>query len=321
MKPVFLITIDTEGDNLWSRDRMVTTRNANYLPRFQALCEKFKFKPTYLTNYEMAVDKNFCRFARGVVDRGVGEIGMHLHAWNSPPEILLTNKDYINKPYLVDYEESIIRSKVEFMTNLLEDMLSKKIVSHRAGRWAFDNRYAKILLDYGYKIDCSVTPGVSWKSTKGHPDGDGGTNYEKFPNFAYFMDAQDISKVATSGLLEIPMTIMKVKQPFYAQILGGLPIARRLVSKKWPSPVWLRPNMFNLKAMILLVEKALEEKRPYIEFMLHSSEFMPGGSPNFPDNYSIEKLYADLEVLFSYVEVKFQGNTLEEFGSKNFNIC
>ena len=284
MKPAFLITIDTEGDNLWSQEKIVTTRNANYLPRFQDLCERFNLKPTYLTNHEMAVDKNFSRFARGIVDRGVGEIGMHLHAWNSPPEILLTNEDHINKPYLVDYDESIMRSKVKFMTNLLEDVLSKKIVSHRAGRWAFDNRYAQILLDYGYKIDCSVTPGVSWKATKGHPNGLGGTNYEKFPNY-------------------------------------GMPLARRLVSKKWPNPVWLRPNISNLKAMILLVEKALEDKRPYIEFMLHSSEFMPGGSPNFPNNYSIEKLYADLEVLFSYVEVKFQGNTLEEYGSKNFNIC
>src|SRR5512144_2975448 len=48
--PSFLITIDTEGDNLWSRPREITTGNARYLPRFQALCEKYGLKPTYLTN-------------------------------------------------------------------------------------------------------------------------------------------------------------------------------------------------------------------------------------------------------------------------------
>ena len=46
----FIITIDTEGDNLWARPREITTRNAAYLPRFQALCETFRFKPVYLVN-------------------------------------------------------------------------------------------------------------------------------------------------------------------------------------------------------------------------------------------------------------------------------
>ena len=51
MKRALLITIDTEGDRLWSRPTTVETRNAEYLPRFQSLCERYGFKPTYLTNY------------------------------------------------------------------------------------------------------------------------------------------------------------------------------------------------------------------------------------------------------------------------------
>src|SRR5207237_8194683 len=50
----FIITIDTEGDDLGSSPREITTRNAKYLPRFQALCTRFKFRPVYLTDYEMA---------------------------------------------------------------------------------------------------------------------------------------------------------------------------------------------------------------------------------------------------------------------------
>ena len=30
----FIITIDTEGDDLWSRPRAITARNAAWLPRF-----------------------------------------------------------------------------------------------------------------------------------------------------------------------------------------------------------------------------------------------------------------------------------------------
>lgn len=66
----FVITVDTEGDDLWAKPREITTRNAQYLPRFQSLCERFRFKPVYLTNYEMAMSDIFVEFARDVVVRG-----------------------------------------------------------------------------------------------------------------------------------------------------------------------------------------------------------------------------------------------------------
>ena len=40
---------------------------------------------------------------------------------------------------------------------------------------------------------------------------------------------------------------------------------------------------------------------------------MPGGSPNFPDERSIEALYQSLEALFEAVRTSFDGRTLREF--------
>src|ERR1700675_1374261 len=102
----FIITIDPEGDDLWSKPREITTRNAQYLPRFQSLCERFGFKPVYLTNYEMATSDAFVEFGRDVLARGTGEIGMHLHAWNSPPLVPLTRDDFHYQPYLIEYPEA-----------------------------------------------------------------------------------------------------------------------------------------------------------------------------------------------------------------------
>lgn len=313
MKPAFIITIDTEGDNLWARPQEITTKNATFLPRFQELCEKYSFKPTYLTNYEMALDRNFVGFARQLISQDKAEVGMHLHAWNSPPIRLLTFDDYLLHPYLVEYPEADMRAKISYLTDLLEETFSKKMVSHRAGRWAFNSQYAKILVESGYKVDCSVTPGISWSSTKGNPSGIGGSDYRDFPHSQYVIDLSDVSKLGNSGLLEMPMTIMDSLGPRYAVFLRSIRGARRLVNKKWPEKAWLRPNGSNLAAMILIVNKATEQNRPYIEFMLHSSEFMPGGSPNFPDDAAIEKLYVDLDALFSVVSKKFQGMTLESY--------
>ena len=66
-RPFFLITIDTEGDDLWSHPRNITTKNARYLPRFQKLCESYGFKPTYLVNYEMANSTFFKEFGSEII--------------------------------------------------------------------------------------------------------------------------------------------------------------------------------------------------------------------------------------------------------------
>ena len=61
-----IITIDTEGDNLWAwrEGQPIGTENTRFLPPFQSLCEEYGMKPVYLSNYEMLQDPRFCAFAR-----------------------------------------------------------------------------------------------------------------------------------------------------------------------------------------------------------------------------------------------------------------
>jgi hypothetical protein len=309
MKRAFLITIDTEGDRMWSRPAQIETTNAGYLPRFQQLCERFGYKPTYLTNYEMAESAEFQAFGRDVIARGTGEVGMHLHAWNSPPIEPLTDRDMHHQPYLIEYPPAVLEAKVEFMTDLLERRFDAKMTSHRAGRWAMNPHYVRTLLKHGYKVDCSVTPTVSWRRLPGDPKQQGGTDYTGYPSQAYFVDPQDLSRVGTSSLLELPMTIRYVV-PAPAMLrdsaLGRLPGMRSVLQRRR----WLRPHGDNLAQMLKLVEACAKDGSPYVEFMLHSSEFMPGCSPTFPDVASIEKLYADMEQLFEASSKHFKGETL-----------
>ena len=203
----FLITIDVEGDNLWSRSDTITTDNSRYLPRFHELCLKHRFRPTYLTNYEMAMCPVYQEFARDVIRSNTGEIGMHLHAWNSPPIVGLTANDYQYHPYLVEYDETTIRRKIQFITKLLEDTFQIDILSHRAGRWALNEYYAQQLFENGYKVDCSVTPYKSWARNPGDPNKEGGPDYTDFVTHPYFMNLANIIEPGNSGLLEVPMTV------------------------------------------------------------------------------------------------------------------
>ncbi|WP_370554687.1 polysaccharide deacetylase family protein [Edwardsiella tarda] len=310
-QPAFIITIDTEGDNLWQNHDRITTENARYLPRFQQLCEKYGFKPVYLTNYEMASDPTYVAFARDVIARGCGEVGMHLHAWNSPPEIPLTDNDWANKPYLIEYPDDVMRQKVDYMTHLLEETFQTKMVSHRAGRWAMNAFYLQLLLEYGYRVDCSVTPRVDWRGAKGAPQGDGGSDYRHYPDKAYFVDTRDLRLEGDSSLLEVPMSTRLKHSPFFNQLRTSYD---RLRGKRRPLSVqWVRPRGGNLPEMQRVVDYHLEQGRDYVEFMLHSSEFMPGGSPTFRNAQDIEQLYHDLEALFTWLAPRVQGATLAEY--------
>jgi peptidoglycan/xylan/chitin deacetylase (PgdA/CDA1 family) len=288
-RPFFLVTMDAEGDNLWENQRAVSTRNAAHVHRFQSLCELFGLPVTWLTNHEMANCPIFVEFARDMLKRGTGEIGMHLHAWDSPPAHA---KDTKGQVYLTEYPEEAMVAKVDYMTGLLQDRFGTAPVSHRAGRWSFDDTYARVLSRFGYLVDTSVTPHVTWKHVLGDIDGAGGADYRGFPEHPYFIRHGGVSEPGTPELLEVPVTVT----------VGADGRTK-----------WLRPNGSNIRAMLGLIEQFRAEGRPCLVFMLHSSELMPGGSPTFAVKREIERLYDDLGCLFDAAKDQYRGATLREF--------
>ena len=149
----FIITIDTEGDNQWGwkPGNEITTKNVKYLSRFQSLCNNFGFKPVWLTNYEMIRDKAYIEFITKLEQDKKCELGMHLHAWNTPPNYDI-NVAQSGAPYLIEYPDEIMEEKIAAMTDEIKKVGITPI-SHRAGRWAMDDRYFDLLVKYGYKVE------------------------------------------------------------------------------------------------------------------------------------------------------------------------
>jgi len=315
MKPAFLITIDTEGDNLWtSTAGPVSVENGRYLPRFQNLCEKYGFLPTYLTDYDMGRSPVFLHFAEETLKRGTCEIGMHLHAWSTPPAHPLDSEVRRPQPYLIEYPDEVMEEKIDRVTHTLRSQLGSGVVAHRAGRWAMDERYLRMLVNAGYSVDCSVTPGVALKpSSPASPLSPRG--YERFPESAYEPSLSNFRRSGSSGLLELPVTIGIRRRAFkmFTPLLPGK-LSRRLLR-----PLWLRPNGENLEDMLKLVRCHIASGADYLEFMIHSSELMPGGSPYFSDHESVERLYLHLETLFSQLKDITQGMTLSGYRNHYFS--
>jgi hypothetical protein len=317
-----LITIDTEGDNAWAKQgRENSTRNARYLPRFQEICDHYGFKPTYLVSYEMARDPFFIEFGLDALHRNRCEIGLHPHPWNMPPAFSVTSDDMKFHPYMIEYPSAIIKEKVRILTDLLEETFSTKLYSHRAGKWAIDSTYIKILCEYGYRVDCSVVPYAKDQcpprlgangSRVPMPD------YSMFSPEPYFLDEDDISKSGAMPFMEVPMTVLpnygRAVSWIYYDLLRTNTLRRAFRGLFGPPVDLFRPQRRRHRFLKRVAKKKMAKGANYLMFMLHSSEFMPGCNPVFKNKRDIEILYEDTASLFEWLSQKdFEGVTCYDY--------
>ncbi len=306
MKRFFIITVDTEGDNLWDyrEGDMIRTENALAIPRFQDLCEQYGFKPVYLTNYEMIRDDRFVEYIKTKAEAGLCEVGIHIHAWNNPPFFEL-KQEYKGNPYLIEYPYSVMKEKFAMTYNLIKKRIGIAPVSHRAGRWVMNDDYFNLLKEFDIRIDCSYTPMVSWVNSPGQSLACG-CDYSCAPKEPHVL----------KGVLEVPMTIRKLR---YCSGESLKHRVRTLISGK---TVWLRPALSSLQDMKKLCHVVSKEKETdYIEFMIHSSELLAGGSPYFKTETAIHSLFSDMNQLFTEVSLLgYRGIKLADYYIHN-KVC
>ncbi len=305
----FIITIDTEGDNLWKwkYGDCITTENVKYLQKFQDLCENYGFKPVWLSNWEMINDSSFVKFIDRNLDKKTCELGMHLHAWNTPPDYELTRNNKSGAPYLIEYPKEIMEKKIGAITEKMKQQFGFVPVSHRAGRWAMNEDYFDLLYKYGYRIDCSITPGKTWVSALGQTPGFVGPDYGNESKCVHMQ----------GKIIEVPVTMEYTHRMFVDVRNSFKANVKSFVYGVKGKYVWLRPERENLTEMLWLVEQNEIAESDYLMFMLHSSELMPGGNPTFRNVEEIEQLYNNLDVLFKRIENSYCGITLEQYVEKN----
>lgn len=318
MIPLF-VTIDTEGDNGWARPEKITTENAKGIGRFQDLCEKYDIKPIYLTTYEMGTDDTFIKAVKKKNLCGKCEIGMHMHAWTTPPDFALTDNDFKNLPFITEYPSNIIGQKILSLTSELEKRFESSILSHRSGRWAVNDEYLGLLANNGYKIDCSYTPLIDWACSFGNPNGTGGPNYSSVPQTPFEIHTSN------GSILEVPMTTLrnrKYDNVLVNSFLNLAPSACRN-SKVYNAlngrkTIMLRPDIRKEKLQMSLISKLKNQKGiKHIELMIHSSEMYVGTCPHCNSEEDLNKLYDIMDKMFAELRTFSESMTFKEYLNKN----
>ena len=158
-----------------------------------------------------------------------------------------------------------------------------------------------ILSELGYIADCSVVSGCNMLNYPGKTVAYG-FDYRMYPNEAYLV---------RDNLIEIPMSVSHV------HTLEGKSIKNRAKNLIVGKDRWLRPAISTVKEMKLHIDERVENGSDYAEFMIHSTELMPGGSPYFKNSRDVEREYKDMRTIFTYaVQCGFEGITMRDYAKK-----
>lgn len=294
------VTVDTEGDNLWNRPDVITTENAKGISRFQNLCERYGIKPIYLVNYEMACNDVLLKSLKGKNEKNLCEVGIHMHAWNSPPIHALTDNDTKYLPYVTEYPQELYEEKVYILKQVLQDRFETEIVSHRSGRWAVNEQYLACLARSGIGVDCSYTPLIDWRCSMGLSNGSGGPDYRTVNPHIHQIGE------GSSTIIEIPMTTKKsllYNNPIVRTALHLAPKSLR-VSKVYNAinarmVMMLRPDIRREKQQLSLIKSLVKDaERTHVELMVHSSELFCGTCPHCRTEEDVDILYGIMERMF-----------------------
>lgn len=307
------VSVDTEEDNQWNLQSRLnpTVENIKYLEPFQLICEQYGIKPVYLCTYTVADNRESSSILKGFLDKDKCEIGSHLHVWTTPPIQPGSGMKSLHECHLTkDLHEDLIGN----LTQKLEATFETKMRSYRAGRYGQNCNGIEILEKYGYLVDSSVVSGVNYHVSQN------GTDFSDAPLCPYHPSTSNLAEKGSSRILEIPITNIGM-----APLIGHrIDSVRRKFPGLWRifayshlvKTIFLRPTFSSLSDMIILCEVVSANKLSNVlNFMIHSSEFMPGCSPYNKDTSQVKIMLDQVNKLFDYlVNVKkVKPNTYKDF--------
>jgi hypothetical protein len=273
-QPLYLvITIDVEEEGLFSGRYPragAGVANVAELARLEFVHREFGFPLTLLATYPVARDPAAREVLISWQQARGAEIGVHLHPWNTPPFSELPDPEPIATARL---PLALVEAKLKSLADCLTEGFAEPPRSFRMGRFDWSSELLELLPGCGLRVDSSMVP-LTFK-------GEGHQNFLAPPG-PFWLQAP---ASPGSGLLEAPVTMVPV-------LKNSAKAVHRLAG--------LLPGK---AGQALRLAATLHRRRGgrVLTMFLHSSELLPGGSPDFPDAASVDHLVAKLRDFLSWL--------------------
>lgn len=288
------ISLDVEEEGLFRGQyqcRDSSIRNIANLNRLEPLFER-GVRPTFFCVYSAFIDSA----ARRMLDyaRNFGEIGAHLHHWNTPPVVqnipvsgMLTAVPAFQLPL------QCLDAKLDHLVRECNKFLGEPVRCFRMGRWDLHRAILPLLARHGIEVDASVRPLHTYYDKNFGPD------HFDAPAEPYWISIND------SSLLEVPLTVTPLLAPF-ARIRAGNAWGRKLrqTLRHWGALAIL-PVEHPLWLMKLTTNLHVNSGGRTLSIAWHSSDLMPGGNPSLPDEASVSSFMGKIAAYLDWLESNF----------------
>lgn len=291
-----IVSIDVEEEGLFSgryAQEKVGVENVSSLPILDPIFSDLGIRPTMLATYQVLKRPEHLDTLLNLKAKWKGEIGAHLHHWNTPP--LIPAPD--DRPLPSDKcPIPILREKLDNLLSLLRTA-GEIPRSFRMGRFNITPAMFGLLEETGVLVDGSVAP---MRKSYGGPD------HLSAPVDPYFADPADPGRAGGSRILEVPMTILPFPKCM-GRVLSTLD--RKFPSVSGPA-AWAAENLFSLAAQPfwtglgrLKAACLLHRRRggKTLSVFMHSSELAPGSSPLSPTQDRIDQLLSRLRRFLTWL--------------------
>ena len=303
MTPELLVVVDTEEEFDWtaplSRDA-VATRSIPAQARAHAIYDRLGIVPTYVVDYPVATDPVAAGFLRSLRDEGKAEIGAHLHPWVTPPHLEAVNP--LNS-YHGNLPPELERAKIEAITDAVQRAFGESPTVFKAGRHGFGPNTAALLVEFGYRVDCSRLP---------HADltRDGGPDHRDAPAHPYWLDRP-------GGLLEVPPTVgFFGAAAGLAPRFGGLFDSVRAERFRLPGLLArsglavrsrLTPEGVSAAEQCRLIESMVRRGHRLFSLVYHSPSLAPGHTPYVRSEADLATFLAAIEQVLVFFRDRIGG--------------
>ena len=276
------------------------------LERLAFIPRDFGLPLTLLVTYQVARNPAACRVLARWRDLYGGEIGAHLHHWNTPPFADLTEAEPAASEKL---PRALLRDKFDSLVSQIQAGLAVTPRSFRMGRFDAGSQVFSLLPEFGLEVDSSVAP-----LTRKNPD----------PRF--FLAPADPFVLGGIGpedkpLLEVPITLVPIvgktpglidhlaalAPPTWAPACGAYSAMGGSSGSSRPCILWCPCNW-------RLTSTAAAGR--VLTMYFHSSELNPGTNPLFTTEAAVNRFVDKIRAFLTWLVQTgpVEGVTLAAFG-------
>ncbi len=301
---ILAVTIDVEEEGLFSTrydSRRVPTENVSCLTKLDHIFTEHEIRPTLFVSYQAARRASHRDLLIGLQEKWHGEIGAHLHHWNTPP---IEDLPYAQPVPSELMPRRLLKAKIETLFEAIAEM-NVEPVSFRMGRFNLGPKIFNLLEHTSILVDSSIAP---MRKEYGGPAG------IRAPVDPYFPDPENPRTQGGSKILEVPVTILPVVRGVDCGLerLAAnprLPESAVLWVAKYLASISIQPMALGLRRLKAGARFHRNRGGRVLTMYFHSSELMAGGCPQHRTEGDVDRFLKKLDKFLGWLRNELPGES------------